>query len=598
MLSDRTMRSARASDEPAENLVLEAVSNVVVGHLGDRAGAVARGPSPVLIQIDGPGKSLFLQRLGDKLDPVLARHHAPQGDARTAMEERRQRAGTGTSDSAGWTVVTFDAWQYQRLSPPWWWLMSAIDKQIKARSRSVGRWRRARRSLLVVRERILCLAPDVALLLAGVAAFVLGWKVQGKAVLDLFKWLVTAAGGIVALAALLSTLRNAVARHLLAESPRGTTALLRRSDPMEELLRRYDFLVRSAGTPIAVLIDNLDRCHAEYIVEMLEGIQTLLRHRPHAAPRWRRSAPDRPLVVFVVAADRGWLCDSYVHVYAEFDSGAGEPGRPFGLVFLDKIFEFMLRLPTIPAGVSVAARTGRSRLHAGNPFDGLAQELDIRNELRELERAVAAERESTNLPPAVPQLRADAVERLGEIHRDGLHAEPGARFDTKDQLAQLLADLDPGPVIRRQLETAYCVSRATQLLAGHAVDTDEDAIYRLALWTLIDLKWPDLASHLTRFPHDLERTARAAFPDTVAPQLRLVFDDPVARRLTHRVLDGRLEPQDIVRFTTPLPSPAAASPTTRETWTADNGRTYQPSRRAQAPATSLASVLRGGLVVR
>lgn len=269
--------------------------------------------------------------------------------------------------------------------------------------------------------------------------------------------------------------------------------------PMEELLRRYDFLIRSARSPVAVLIDNLDRCHAEYIVEMLEGIQTLLRHRPHAGPRWRRTAPDRPLVVFVVAADRGWLCDSYVRVYDEFASGAREPGRPFGLVFLDKIFEFMLRLPTIPAGVSVAARTDQAR----------------------------PEHESTNLPPAVPHLRAHAVERLGEIHRATLHAEPGARFDTNDQLEQLLADLDPGPVIRRQLETAYCVSRATQLLAGHAVDTDQDAIYRLGLWTLIELKWPELASHLTRSPHDLDRIARETGPDTIAPEFRLALEDPV-----------------------------------------------------------------------
>ena len=333
---------------------------------------------------------------------------------------------------------------------------------------------------------------------------------------------------------------------------------------MEELLRRYDFLIRSARSPVAVLIDNLDRCHAEYIVEMLEGIQTLLRHRPHAGPRWRRTAPDRLLVVFVVAADRGWLCDSYVRVYDEFASGAREPGRPFGLVFLDKIFEFMLRLPTIPAGVSVAARTDQARLHPGNPFAGSEQELGIRRHLRELERAVAAEHESTNLPPAVPHLRAHAVERLGEIHRATLHAEPGARFDTNDQLEQLLADLDPGPVIRRQLETAYCVSRATQLLAGHAVDTDQDAIYRLGLWTLIELKCPELASHLTRSPHDLDRIARETGPDTIAPEFRLALEDPVARRLIYRVLEGRLEAQDIARFTTPLPSPPVATGTGAE----------------------------------
>ena len=600
MLSDRTMRSASAETEPAENLVLEAVSNVVVGHLGDKAESPSPECPPVLIQVDGPGKSLFLQRLGVKLDPVLARPHARKG-ARAAAEDGQPPAGAGRAGNPNWTVITFDAWQYQRLSPPWWWLMSAIDKQIKARSRAVSRWRRVRYRMLVAWERMRCLAPDLALVLAGVAVFVVGWEAQGKALLHLFKWLVTAGGGLLAITAFLSTLRNAVARHLLAQSPRGTTALLRTTDPMEELLRRYDFLTRSAGTPIAVLIDNLDRCHAEYIVEMLEGIQTLLRHRPHSRRRRRPSAPDRPLVVFVVAADRSWLCDSYVRVYAEFDSGAREPGRPFGLVFLDKIFEFMLRLPTIPAGVSVAARTDQTRVRPGNPFDGLEQELDVRRELRELERAVAAEHETTNLPPAVPRLRADAVERLGDIHRASLHAEGDRRFDTNGQLEQLLADMDPGPAIRRALETAYCVGRATQLLAGHAVDTDSDAIYRLGLWTLIELKWPDLASHLTRSPHDLEHIAKEAVPETIAPELRLVLDDPVARRLTHRVLEGRLQAQDIARFTTPLPTPSAASQTKGELHPRQSShrtRLRHPDLGAGSIGCSTALERRGGEVAR
>jgi KAP family P-loop domain len=63
--------------------------------------------------------------------------------------------------------------------------------------------------------------------------------------------------------------------------------------------------VRSAGTSIIVLIDNLDRCRADYVVEMLEGIQTLLRN-PRAATRWSLRRPPRPerfpFIAFVVRA--------------------------------------------------------------------------------------------------------------------------------------------------------------------------------------------------------------------------------------------------------------------------------------------------------
>jgi hypothetical protein len=113
---------------------------------------------------------------------------------------------------------------------------------------------------------------------------------------------------------------------------------------MADLLRRYAFLVRSARSPIIVLIDNLDRCRAEYVVEMLEGIQTILRHPQARKPMSLQRQPC-PLIAFVVAADRGWLCDSYLHAYKDFEHSAHEPGRPFGLMFVDKIFDLTLHIP-------------------------------------------------------------------------------------------------------------------------------------------------------------------------------------------------------------------------------------------------------------
>ena len=94
------------------------------------------------------------------------------------------------------------------------------------------------------------------------------------------------------------------------------------------------------------MIDNLDRCRAAYVVELLEGIQTLLR-QPHAHG-------DLPEVAFIVAAQRGWLCDSYISVYDDFESAVHEPGRPFGLTFVDKIFDFSVR-------ASAGARRGGDR---------------------------------------------------------------------------------------------------------------------------------------------------------------------------------------------------------------------------------------------
>jgi hypothetical protein len=451
----------------------------------------------------------------------------------------------------------FDAWRHQRLAPPWWWLMNALDKQIRARSRRLGRWQWLRQRGHELGWRLRHLALDLRWVLPGALFVFLGWLLWEETMLPALGWLVGAAGGIAAALALLTSVGNALRRHLLAESPRGTNALLRSSDPMEDLLRRYSFLVRSAGTSIIVLIDNLDRCRADYVVEMLEGIQTLLRN-PRAATRWSLRRPPRPercpFIAFVVAADREWLCNSYLHVYQEFEATSREPGRPFGLVFLDKIFDVALRVPTVPAAIGTSP-PGRVDGQVGpDPFRECTDELQVRATLRAAENARAPEGSGNGeVPPPVPLLRRQAVMQFAEIELKP--AESGERpqcWDTARHLDQVLAELDPGPAVQRQLATAYCVKRSTQLLAGHAVDADKNAIYRLALWTILDLKWPLLADHLRRRPQDLEHLGNETGPAGIDAELERVFTDPVAHRLADGFGGVKLCGKDIIRFTMPL----------------------------------------------
>jgi hypothetical protein len=288
---------------------------------------------------------------------------------------------------------------------------------------------------------------------------------------------------------------------------------------------------------------------------MLEGIQTLLRS-PRAAKRWSLRGPPAtercPFIAFVVAADREWLSDSYLHVYKEFEDTTREPGRPFGLVFLDKIFDVSLRVPTVPAHAA-ASPASRGDWHADrDPFLGCTDELQVRRRLRAAEQP--RERNGSGQgPPPVPVLRQQAVRRLAKIELEPPHRarRPQSR-DTARQLDQLLAELDPGPAVQRQLATAYCVKRSMQLLAGHAVDADNHAIYRLALWTIVDLKWPLLANHLQRRPQDLEHLGKETAPTGLDADLGRALADPVARRLADGFRGVRLAAEDIVKFTVPL----------------------------------------------
>ncbi|MBA3746255.1 MAG: hypothetical protein H0W96_02020 [Solirubrobacterales bacterium] len=410
---------------------------------------------------------------------------------------------------------------------------------------------------------------DLFWVLPGVALVLLAWDRWEDKMLEPLNWLLTGAGGIAATLALLTALSNALRRHLLAESPRGTTALLRSTDPMEDLLRRYALLLRSARGPVIVLVDNLDRCHADYVVEMLEGIQTLLR-QPRTARRWTlrtRTEQPCPFVAFVVAADRDWLCDSYLQVYKEFETSAQQPGRPFGLVFVDKIFDVALRIPTVPpplpgssAAVTAFNGSGRSPNH-DRAFDDCSTELEVRKALRHAELALDPEaRDSECVPRPAPALRIAAVDRLVLIELGrGANDEPRPRrqcLETARVLDGLVAELAPGPVVQRQIDSAYCVSRTTQLLASHEVDEDADAIARLALWTILELRWPRLAAHLTRHPDQISDFQNGRTPED--DDLAAVLDDRAAHDLITGAGNVRLCQADIERFTQPLKQPRKA----------------------------------------
>ena len=138
-----------------------------------------------------------------------------------------------------------------------------------------------------------------------------------------------------------------------------------------------------------------------------------------------------------------------------------------------------------PAGAGVAS--GSDGDADVDPFTGCTDELQIRATLRTAEPRAPEGYSDDVPPPPVPMLRQRAVLRLAEIELDT--ADSGPRSPCRDlHLDQLLAELDPGPAVQRQLATAYCVQRSTQLLAGHAVDADSAAIHRLALWTILDLE--------------------------------------------------------------------------------------------------------------
>ena len=91
------------------------------------------------------------------------------------------------------------------------------------------------------------------------------------------------------------------------------------------------------------------------------------------------------------------------------------------------------------------------------------------------------------------------------------------------------ADLvEPNPRAMKRLVNAYGFKRGFELMAGRS--SPPDALVR---WTILELRWPELAGHLARQPDDVE-TAGVVGP-TESAGIKALLNDREVRRVAERL---------------------------------------------------------------
>lgn len=443
----------------------------------------------------------------------LVHLHAPWGMGKTSLLNfLRKELGPDSDDP--WIAIEFNAWRHQRIAPPWWWLMSALYAEGRTQLWAIDKLRAFR---FVAREwvwrlwigwpRFLIL---VTVLLGAAAVWWFGW------IDDLWArdtesstltGIVLAITAIVAPIVTLWAVVRGAGRWLLTASPRGARAFVDQTrDPMATVQEHFADLVRWLGRPVIILVDDLDRCRGDKVVELLEGIQTLFRDQP---------------VAYVVAADRDWLSDSYQAEYGEFVSANDEPGRPLGYLFLEKTFQLSVTLPPPPPVVHKAywgrlLRPGQAAVDRGElvqaravadeAFAGLETEAAIRAELGRDPGATPAEQLARREAAAI-QLASPAV--VEEVH----HAlEPFAPL------------LDSNPRAMKRLVNAYGMARGIETLGGENLEGGAAAQQTTALWTILGLRWPRLADYLCANPAAVGAIGQAP-PEGAPAELTPLFVD-------------------------------------------------------------------------
>lgn len=400
----------------------------------------------------------FLVQLLNNSEPghgALAIHlHAPWGAGKTSFMNFMQEALRGTREKKGrkaWQIVDFNAWQNQRLSYPWWTLMNSLYDQVKGSLTAAFRvrvwyWRLRSR---YIRQLIALLACCLVMLLFSnqTAGFP--------------KW-VESTSKIVAAMTAIWGIALSFSKGLFSGNQKAAQEYLdSRDNPMSDYQAQFKRLVEALSpSRLIVFIDDLDRCKSAYTVDFLENLQTLFRD-DH--------------VVFLIAADLGWLHGCYEVEYDKIKTFVQVPGKTIGPLFTEKMFQLSVSLPG--ASGTVKDSCWDSLLGIPPKKDGSAQEKG------------AGAGESTT-GETEQQQRVEALEQLSQkstVARTEHFLRPYNRY------------LDLNPRNMKRLLNQYLVNKAASVLTGILIPR-----HQLALWTIIQIQWPLLANYFARHPDALD----------------------------------------------------------------------------------------------
>ena len=394
-----------------------------------------------------------------------------------------------------WLIVDYNAWRNQKLGPAWWTLMNAVYKaaldKLPFRSRA---HKSVRLSHFFWKLKIGWLPKAGTAVLTVIALLVASQFELKNDLLDVLKY-VAAFMPLFATIFLSGFLNSRVATQYLELA----------QDPLGPLTARYENMIAEIDRPVVVMIDDVDRCDAAFVVDLLQTIQTLFRGAR---------------VLYIVAGDRDWICSSYQKVYSDFADTVSEPGRSLGHLFLEKVFQLSVEVPPL---------LPHQRTVFWNSLIGEGGDATVENDAEieaEIEDEVANLDTETALQAYMETKRSDprqaAIAGAKVFQR---MQSPELKREREHFLYRYAELLEPNPRAMKRLLNAYGFRRGYDIQAPEPSDPDA-----LARWTILANRWPILTDHLSGAP------AGSGEP----PEVRTLLDDPEVRRVA-----GDYDPKDL-----------------------------------------------------
>jgi len=396
------------------------------------------------------------------------------GFIKEELEQEFKHDGDHRFSDEQWIIVKFNAWENQRLNPPWWFLMKSVYTTTLKKLRTINRinyWR------VLINEHFFRINAGNNYFYAAVITLILFFVASVFGINSKDNWTELSGVQVVSFIGFLWSLTKFIRSSLVPGSAKAARAFIddNGKDPMGVLAAHFSKQVNLIGYPLAIFIDDLDRCNREYGIILLEGLQTIFKDAP---------------VVYVVAADRRWLTTMYEMQYKDFAPAIAKPAKPFGLVFLDKTFQLILQLPDISP--SQKKRYWNFLLKVVNKKENEEDNIEI-VEINKKINETSTNRQKIKLAENV--LGSDeAKQRVKENVIGSISIKEEERM-IEHKLQNFVNLIEPNPRAMKRLINDISTTKAVNYL--YNTDINEDL---LILWTILKQQHPSLAAYFLDNP--------------------------------------------------------------------------------------------------
>jgi hypothetical protein len=423
----------------------------------------------------------------DKEESFVINIHGPWGAGKSTLlgyikdeltnEAKKKTNIQAKNVSHQWIIVDFNAWQNQRTQIPLWW--SIMDSVYRESIRNLQSFSKIK---IRIFERFWRLHTGhayifwiLAIVLAVIGILLFNYHsnnnpedpIKPEALIAVVGSIISIAGGI----------RSSLS---LGSSNSAKTFLETNSEPTKKIQDHFEKLIKKiqeTHKPIAILIDDLDRCDKEYVIKFLESIHTLFK---------------KANLIYIIAADQRWIYSCYEKNYLDFKENFDVPGRQLGYLFMDKIFQLTVPLPRLSS-------EDKEKYLKYLLFNKQIEE--DKNLDQQISKIIE---EHNNDPGALIEYVNKGLEKK-DIEKK-LRDELVKNLQTKKMqehtehfLMQFAHFLDPNPRSMKLFMNIFNIVRAVDILSSTKIDQR-----KLALWTILNIRWPDLTKFLAKYPKTIE----------------------------------------------------------------------------------------------